>query len=328
MAGQRTVSGKVLSGLYLCVGLVIAAAFWPAPAAAQRTEVRPLLDRLDRVERELNLLQRQIYRGRVAPMPAPAPAGASAPGLSPNVATRMEVRLNELESELRNVTGQAEEVSYAVEQLRTRIEKLVSDVDLRLSALEQSAALARVAEAPAGAGGPGEALAAVGPAMAEPGPVPGAPPVGEFGVRFLTPPAEVATAPAFMPTGTPEEQYDSALKLLRQADYGAAERALKAFIDGYPDDKLAENAQYWLGETFYVRSDYANAAAVFAKGFQKFSKGAKAPDSLLKLGMSLGNLGEMEEACTVFASLEQKFPDAPLNVRVRATREKKNLGCE
>jgi tol-pal system protein YbgF len=186
-----------------------------------------------------------------------------------------------------------------------------------------------LAPAPAGAAerGPGEALAAEGTAPAEAGPTAQPAPIGEYGVRPLMPPAEVATA-AVLPAGTPEEQYDHARSLLIQRDYDAAEKALAAFIAAHPDDELIENARYWLGETHYVRSDFTNAAVVFAEGFQKFPNGSKAPDSLLKLGLSLANLGETEQACKVFGELAKKFPDAPLNVRVRASRETQNLGCE
>lgn len=341
MAAQHLGIGKAVTGLCLGVALALAAALSPAPAAAQRTELRPLLDRLDRMERELNLLQRQVYRGRVAPAPAEGAPEAAAPVVGGNVAARMEVRINDLESELRKITGRVEEISFALDQLDTRLEKLIGDVDVRLSALEQSMATARLAPAPAGAaeGGPGEALAAEGAAPAEAEPTPQPPPIGEYGVRPLVPPADVATAAEataapqattapVLPAGTPEEQYDHARSLLIQRDYEAAEKALTAFIAAHPDDELIENARYWLGETHYVRSDFTNAAVVFAEGFQKFPNGSKAPDSLLKLGLSLANLGETEQACKVFGELAKKFPDAPLNVRVRATRETQNLGCK
>lgn len=350
MAVQHVGLGKAVTGLCLGAALALAAALSPAPAAAQRTELRPLLDRLDRMERELNLLQRQVYRDRVAPAPAEGAPEAAAPGVAPNVAARMEVRINDLESELRKITGRVEEVSFALNQLDTRLEKLIGDVDVRLSALEQSMATSRLAAAPAGAaeGGPEEALAAEATAPAEAGPSAEPPPIGEYGVRPLVPPPEVATGAAatgaaatgpqaataaqatapVLPAGTAKEQYDHARSLLIQRDYEGAEKALTAFIAAHPDDELTENARYWLGETHYVRSDFTNAAVVFAEGFQKFPNGSKAPDSLLKLGLSLAKLGETEQACKVFGELAKKFPDAPLNVRVRANRETQNLGCK
>jgi len=98
-------------------------------------------------------------------------------------------------------------------------------------------------------------------------------------------------------------------------------------VQRYPNDPLAGNAQYWLGETYYVQKDYNNAAAVFAEGYQKYPKGGKAADNLLKLGMSLGQLGQKADACRAFARLDRDFPGAPGNVKERAADEKKRLGC-
>ncbi len=102
---------------------------------------------------------------------------------------------------------------------------------------------------------------------------------------------------------------------------------MRAFVQRYPNDPLAGNAQYWLGETYYVRQDYNNAATVFAEGYQKYPKGGKAADNLLKLGMSLGQLGQKADACRAFARLDRDFPSAPSNVKERAADEKKRLAC-
>ena len=88
---------------------------------------------------------------------------------------------------------------------------------------------------------------------------------------------------------TPQEQYDRAFGLLRQANYDAAEKAFKGFIDKNPNDKLLDNAKYWYAETLYVRGAFYDAAVAFADAYQQNPKGTKAPDSLLKLAMSLGN---------------------------------------
>ncbi len=114
---------------------------------------------------------------------------------------------------------------------------------------------------------------------------------------------------------------------MRQANYPAAEQALKAFVKAFPKDQLAGNAQYWLAETYYVRKDYEQAATAFAVGYQRYPKNDKAADYLLKLGMSLGNLGKKGEACTALARLGHEFPTAPSNVRERAAGERQQLGC-
>ena len=94
-----------------------------------------------------------------------------------------------------------------------------------------------------------------------------------------------------------------------------------------PTDVLAGNAQYWLGETYYVRGDYQRAAVAFAEGFQKYPNSGKAADNLLKLGMSLGEMGKKQDACTALSQLVSKYPGAPEDLLVRARREKEHYGC-
>jgi tol-pal system protein YbgF len=130
-----------------------------------------------------------------------------------------------------------------------------------------------------------------------------------------------------LPGATADEQYQYAFDLLRQNRYGDAEQALRTFVDQYPEHELAGNASYWLGETYYVRQDYDNAALTFAEGFQKFPQGAKAPDSLLKLGMSLAALGETADACKAFDELGARYPSASDGIKQRADRERSKNGC-
>ncbi len=130
-----------------------------------------------------------------------------------------------------------------------------------------------------------------------------------------------------LPGATADEQYQYAFDLLRQNKYGDAEQALRTFVDQYPEHELAGNASYWLGETFYVRQDYDNAALAFAEGFQRFPQGGKAPDSLLKLGMSLAALGETADACKAFDELAARYPNASDGVRQRAARERSKNDC-
>ena len=124
-----------------------------------------------------------------------------------------------------------------------------------------------------------------------------------------------------------KDQLPEIAGLLRQANYDKAELALQEFVKLHPKEALASNARYWLGETFYVRAAYVQAAEVFLEGFQADPKGPKAPDSLLKLGMSLGGLDKKREACAAFDKLLKDFPDAPAGVKNTVTREKQKNGC-
>ena len=130
-----------------------------------------------------------------------------------------------------------------------------------------------------------------------------------------------------LPGETPREQYEYATNLLQKGQYPEAEVALKTFVKNHPSDPLAGNAQYWLGETFYVRSDFKNAAVAFAEGYQKYPNSQKAPDNLLKLGMALGQSGQKENACVALKQLDKKFPDASSAIKDRTSRAKQRFGC-
>ena len=134
-------------------------------------------------------------------------------------------------------------------------------------------------------------------------------------------------APYKLPGATPDEQYQYAFDLLRQTKYDEAEKALHTFVDEYPENPLAGNASYWLGETYYVRKDYNNAAQTFAQTVQKYPQSAKAPDSLLKLGMSLAAMGETGDACKALHELSTRFPTASDSIKQRAAKEQSKNGC-
>ncbi|HXZ02740.1 MAG TPA: tol-pal system protein YbgF [Stellaceae bacterium] len=298
--------------------------------AQQSNDLRPLLDRLDRLERDMNLLQRQVYRG-ASPGTAPTAAGADAQSSVNN-----EVRISQLEDQVRTITGQIEEITNALDQMKRRLETLASDIDQRLAALEHPGAAAgqppQAQGQPPPQAGP-RALAGGPPKGAGANPAEAPSQAGVLGQLPAAGAAQTAAAPAaagdagVLPKGTPQEQYNYAFGLLRQANYPAAEQALRAFLQRYPNDALAGNAQYWLGETYFVRKDYNNAAAVFAEGYEKYPKGGKAAETLLELGMALGQLGQKANACLALARLDRAFPTAPATIKDRAGDAKKRLGC-
>ena len=141
--------------------------------------------------------------------------------------------------------------------------------------------------------------------------------------------ASVQTAALPPPSdGTdPKQLYQTAYAYLLQKDYGAAEVAFDDFLKRFPTDALAGNAQYWLGESHFVRGQYKAAAGAFLKGYQSYAEGQKAPDSLLKLAMSLDRLGQKDAACSSYAELSTKFPNAPASVKSRAQSERQRVGC-
>jgi tol-pal system protein YbgF len=344
--------------LAICAGLsllALAASLSLSQAQQENRDIRPLLDRLDRLERDINLLQRQVYRGGgagSAPVPMAPPGDATS-------ALNFEMRMGRIEDQMRTMTGQIEETSYKIEQLRQNLEKLQGDIEFRFSQVERGGS-----PGPTAAAGPAGAPPLTAPQLTPPPPpgqtsqnapvqlrpptgnassgtlgmirvpegqeVGGAassnPILGPSSARAATPPP-AAAGETVSAAGSPQDQYNVAFSLLRQARYEDAEQALRGFVQHNPRDALAPAAQYWLGETFYVRKDYANAAAAFADGYERYPKSPKGPDFLLKLGMSLANAGQKDNACRAYLRLDRDYPQAASEIRDRSGAEKKRLGC-
>ena len=132
----------------------------------------------------------------------------------------------------------------------------------------------------------------------------------------------------FYRRGTAEEQYQFAADLLVVKNrVVAAEAALKEFIEKHPKHRRASNAWYWLGEAHFQRKRYREAAVAYGNGYSQHAQGAKAPDSLLKLGMSLGHLNMFDKACAAYARLLTKFPKAHPRLKQRVLLEQKRTKC-
>jgi tol-pal system protein YbgF len=257
---------------------------------------------------------------------------------TPAERAQFEVRLSQLEEELRRLTGRIEQLEFSQRTVESRIDQLIQDLDVRLSALEGGPAPPAQGEQQGSAPDDGAGAAADGGAPSATDSESGAPRQAEsdgtLGVvpesallDLPRPDPAAATPPAA--TGLPaQRQYDSAMELLRAGDYGSAERGLELFLDLNPDHPLASNAAYWMAETFYVRKNYAAAASGFARNYRTYGKEApKAPDNLLKLGMSLFGLGEADKACLSYAELAQEFPGAPTHIQQALDRERTRAGC-
>jgi tol-pal system protein YbgF len=143
----------------------------------------------------------------------------------------------------------------------------------------------------------------------------------------LPPAFGAATAPGASDAGGAKQLYETAYGYLMQRDYTAAQSAFEDFLSRYPQDSLAGNATYWLGEAHFVRGEYKAAASSFLKGYQNYTGNPRAADSLLKLAMSLDRLGQKDAACSSFGELSSRFPNAPENVKNRAKSERQRIGC-
>jgi tol-pal system protein YbgF len=299
----------VIAGLALPCSVGIA----PSPASAQQLDLQALQQRVQRLESDLSILQRQVYTGGGggSPSSAPRPAASSGGAVEPTVAASFEVRISQLEDEMQSLTGRIEEIGHNTDLLKSQLDRLQKDIDFRLAALEKGGA-------PAAAGGGASANASSQAAAA-----------GASGEEAPpTPPGKMSLGQGqVLPVGNSQQQYDYARALLIQQDYAGAEKAFTAFVNTHPDDKLAGPAQYWLGETYYVRGNYDQSAKAFAEGYQRYPKSDKAPDTLLKLGMSLAQLKRTKDACVLYKELDTKYPSAPASVKQAAQRERQRAGC-
>ncbi len=133
---------------------------------------------------------------------------------------------------------------------------------------------------------------------------------------------------SILPKESPEKQYEFATSFLKVGDYSTAERAFREFVKTNPEHKLAGNAQYWYAETFRIRQLYTDAASAYLEGYQKYPKGEKAPVNLLKLGVSMVQIGEKDQGCKMINGVEKQYPDANQSVIQKAKYESQKFECD
>ena len=136
------------------------------------------------------------------------------------------------------------------------------------------------------------------------------------------------TEEKILPKTNPKEQYNFATSLLKQGDYTTAERALREFVIDNPEHSLAGNAQYWYAETFRIRQLYTDAASAYLEGYQKYPKSEKAAINLLKLGVSLVQIGEKDQGCLMIKGVKKEYPKAKQSVLQKAKYEEKKFDCQ
>lgn len=286
---MNTPSFLSLSAIFLCFAVA-------TPALAQSEAQQ----RLDRLQREIQLLQKQVARGENITPQETMPVDNSIASLD-NPA-QLEVRLSAMDEEIRRLRGRVEESEFQSKRLAETLEKLQKDVDFRLN--ELSAGKPPVANG----GAPDDSFAAT--------------------ANTNTPAA--AAAEEAENFASPKEHYNHAFRLLNQTKYDEAARAFESFTKKHPNDPLIGNAYYWQGETYYIRRDYVASADAFRQGFEALPTGPKAPDNLLKLAMSLAALDRSKEACVVLTQLGAKFKKTPsaANVLEKSAQEQKRIGCK
>jgi tol-pal system protein YbgF len=265
-----------------------------------------LRQRVEQLEEQL--VDLQVVIGTLESLAKTGGGGTASPAGrqgNPAFATSPDAaRLDSMETQIRALTAQVEQLT---DQLRS--------------------GGARSGVAPVGRPPAGAPITGFGSTVVQPGDTSQpAPQVAAAPLPRNPEPPPAPSGPPADPAGA-KPLYEQAYGYLLQQDYGAAEAAFQDFLQKYPSDSLAGNAQYWLGESYFVRGNYKTAANAFLKGYQQYGRSVKAPDSLLKLAMSLDRLGQKDAACSSFNELSTRFPQAPTHVRTRADSERRRLGC-
>ncbi len=242
----------------------------------------------------MQTLTRSVFKGDVPP----PQLGAD---VNNNQVAQMEVRISQIEEQLRRLTGMIEENSF---QLRRLSETGMTG---NVSPLQTQSSM--------------NGIQAVPLDTMSTNTIPSAPVIdnanqGQYQLGTLNAGAM-----------SPAKMYDQAFSYLQRNDYASAQATFDEFIMAYPNHALVENAKYWLGETYYARDSYSEASRAFARAFKDHPDGQKAPDTLLKLAMSLQRQDMTQEACLTLGELENRFPNAPSSVAAKAREEEQIYGC-
>ncbi|MEW5964357.1 MAG: tol-pal system protein YbgF [Pseudomonadota bacterium] len=283
----------------------------PAPPAQAGGDAS-LRQRVDQLEEQL--VDMQVTIGTIETL---ARSGGGAPARTAGAGGASDAaRLDGIETQIRALTAQLEQLAAEVRGRRGDVRPPADEGGSRLATIEPTSSQ------PIGGFGATTVTPSGGDLIGSiiKGAHPGADPSSRVAAAPLAP-AGVGTS------SDPKQLYETAYGYLLQQDYGAAESAFDEFLQKFPSDRLAGNAQYWLGETHFVRGDYKTAAGAFLKGYQTYGDSAKAPDSLLKLALSLDRLGQKDAACSSFSEFNMRFPTAPAQLKTRAQSERRRVGC-
>jgi len=247
-----------------------------------------------------------------------------------DVLTRHLLKLSEIEGQFKELTNKFESINFKLDKLSSRLSKVQADNQMRFQQLEDSKELVSK---------PKEVENKILPGSSEPQDL-GSISYKDTATNETTQQTQsvdttstvvsevVQTEEKILPNETPEKQYEFATSFLKVGDYNTAERAFREFVITNSDHELAGSAQYWYAETFRIRQLYTDAASAYLEGYQKYPKSNKAPINLLKLGVSLVQIGEKDQGCLMISGVKEQYPKANQSVLQKAKYEEKKFECK
>ncbi len=301
-----------------------------------------IYETLEIIKNDLKTLERAVYSGSIEMQTTTTNSEpiSDLDSNSEDVLTRHLLKLSEVEDQFRDLTNKFEEINFKLDKLSNRLSKIQADNQIRFQDIENSMTSGNFANTE-------NQLSAI-PKSDEKNILPGSSEPQDLGtisykdtettqtsqqIQSVETTASIVTETfqseeKILPQDvSPKEQYDFATSFLKVGDYSTAERAFREFVISNPDDDLAGSAQYWYAETFRIRQLYTDAASAYLEGYQKYPKGKKAPINLLKLGVSMVQIGEKDQGCKMINGVELQYPNANQSVIQKAKYESKKFEC-
>ena len=293
-----------------------------------------IYETLELIQKDLKTLEKAVYSGSIE-------VNNNGTGLSntnvnsEDVLTRHLLKLSEIENQFQQLTNKFEEINFKLDKLSNRLSKVQADNQIRFQDIESSITS-------------GDGIKKVTKKSYEDNKIlPGSSTPQDLGsisykdteteevtqkIESVETTASIVTETfqaeeKILPNEVPDKQYEFATSFLKVGDYPTAERAFREFVLSNPEHQLAGNAQYWYAETFRIRQLYTDAAAAYLEGYQKYPKGEKAPINLLKLGVSMVQIGEKDQGCKMINGVEKQYPKANQSVIQKAKYESQKFEC-
>ena len=294
-----------------------------------------IYDTLELIKKDLKTLEKAVYSNS-SEFNNTNSASSSVDSNSEDVLTRHLLKLSEIENQFQELTNKFEEINFKLDKLSNRLSKVQSDNQLRFQDLETALSNGETTNLSSKNSEPNTEIL---PGSSEPQDL------GSISykdnstsdttqkIQSVETTATIVTETfqaeeKILPDVSAPEQYEFATSFLKVGDYPTAERAFREFVISNPDHKLAGNAQYWYAETFRIRQLYTDAASAYLEGYQKYPKGEKAPINLLKLGVSMIQIGEKDQGCKMISGVEKQYPDANQSVIQKAKYESQKFECK
>ena len=288
-----------------------------------------IYDVLDLIKKDLKTLEKAVYSESLNGNSNNASSSSNLDQNSEDVLTRHLLKLTEIENQFQELTNKFEEINFKLDKLSNRLSKVQADNQLRFQELESGNITSS---------NENKELTLL-PGSSQPQDL-GSISYKDTETKSLTQQTQSIESTGtiitetfqleekLLPDENPEKQYEFAISFLKVGDYNTAERAFREFVDTNPEHKLAGNAQYWYAETFRIRQLYMDAASAYLEGYQKYPKSNKAPINLLKLGVSLVQIGEKDQGCLMIVGVKKEYPEVNQSVLQKAKYEEKKFECK